>query len=97
VREKYDLPPVFYLDLEPVDRSILVILDPQAAEEVSQNSNLPKHEQVRNVLEPLMGPQNLLTTDGALWKKWRTIFNPGFSVQHLMTQVRTTDPTLNYA
>jgi cytochrome P450 len=56
---------------------------------VSQNSNLPKHEQVRNVLEPLMGPQNLLTTDGALWKKWRTIFNPGFSVQHLMTQVTT--------
>jgi cytochrome P450 len=29
----------------------------------------------------------MLTASGALWKKWRSIFNPGFSVQHLVGQV----------
>ncbi|KAF3040312.1 hypothetical protein E8E12_007633 [Didymella heteroderae] len=29
----------------------------------------------------------MLTASGPLWKKWRSIFNPGFSVQHLVGQV----------
>lgn len=27
----------------------------------------------------------MLTSDGAQWKIWRSAFNPGFSVTHLMT------------
>lgn len=34
-----------------------------------------------------MGKVNMLTTSGPLWRKWRSAFNPGFSVQHLVGQV----------
>ena len=30
----------------------------------------------------------MVTMEGSEWKKWRNIFNPGFSGGHLMTLVR---------
>lgn len=38
-------------------------------------------------LEPLVGRVNMVTTSGPLWKRWRSAFNPGFSVQQLVGQV----------
>jgi cytochrome P450 len=28
----------------------------------------------------------MLSAEGAFWKKWRSIFNPGFSVQQILSQ-----------
>ena len=44
-------------------------------------------QEYHHVVEPLTGPSNLLLSEGAEWKKQRAIFNPGFSIQHLMSQV----------
>ena len=87
LNEDYKLPPIFYLDLWPVDTSMMVIHDPEIAHEVSAIRPLPKHPLLSEFLTPLGGPENLVTMEGLLWKKWRTIFNPGFSAAHLMTQV----------
>jgi cytochrome P450 len=35
----------------------------------------------------LGGPGNLVSSEGAEWKKWRMAFNPGFSANHLMSLV----------
>ncbi|KAF1838758.1 cytochrome P450 [Decorospora gaudefroyi] len=84
---EYDLPPVFFLDVWPANNFItMVIADPEVAREVSE-SGLPKHYATRDVLEPLAGQWNLVILNGALWKKWRTVFNPGFSVQQVISQV----------
>src|ERR1700712_1681832 len=37
----------------------------------------------------ITGPQSMVFTEGALWKKSRSLFNPGFSLPHLMTLVPT--------
>jgi cytochrome P450 len=58
------------------------------AQQVS-DSGLHKHPGVANVVNPLAGKLNMLTTEGAVWKKWRSIFNPGFSVQQVISQVPT--------
>ncbi|OCL14842.1 cytochrome P450 [Glonium stellatum] len=85
--EDYKLPPIYYLDLWPVNHSMMVIHDPEIAHEIAAISSLPKHQVLSDFLSPLGGPENLVTMEGPLWKKWRTIFNPGFSAAHLMTQV----------
>ena len=30
-----------------------------------------------------------MAAEGAVWKKWRSVFNPGFSISHLMDQIPT--------
>lgn len=46
-----------------------------------------KHPLTVTTLEPFAGKINMLAASGPLWKKWRSVFNPGFSVQHLVGQV----------
>lgn len=86
VRE-YNLPPVFYIDNRPASSIILlVVADPDVAREVSE-SGIPKHPSLIDTIEPLAGKRNILTTEGQLWKKWRSVFNPGFSIQQVVSQV----------
>jgi cytochrome P450 len=40
-------------------------------------------------MAPISGPENLLLSNGARWKKQRAVFNPGFSPQHIMDQLPT--------
>lgn len=40
-------------------------------------------------LSVISGGGDMLTSDGPQWKVWRSAFNPGFSVAHLMTMVPT--------
>ncbi|KAF2275080.1 cytochrome P450 [Westerdykella ornata] len=86
LREKYNLPPVFYLDIYPVSAPLLVVLHPETAHQLSE-AKLNKDPALLDVVEPLAGRENILCSDGLRWKKWRAIFNPGFSVQQLMSQV----------
>ncbi|KAJ8109432.1 hypothetical protein OPT61_g7458 [Boeremia exigua] len=83
---EYDLPTVFYIDPRPFSTVSLVIVDPDVARQVAE-VDLPKHPILVDVLEPFMGRVNMLTTSGPLWKKWRSAFNPGFSVQNIVGQV----------
>ncbi|KAF2795515.1 cytochrome P450 [Melanomma pulvis-pyrius CBS 109.77] len=84
--KEYDLPPVFYVDAYPIREPMMVVLDPEAAQEVC-NSGLLKHPDISTFIKPLAGVNNLVTMDGPAWKKWRNVFNAGFSIQHIMDQV----------
>lgn len=58
------------------------------ARQISE-STLPKHPVVNDVIGPLAGKLNMLSAEGAFWKKWRGIFNPGLSIQQIVSQIPT--------
>lgn len=88
LRQKYSIEgPVVYLDNWPVAYPICFIVDPEVAYQVTQLQSLPKHEINRQFVDPVAGVDNMLTMEGSQWKKWRTIFNPGFASGHLISLV----------
>lgn len=85
VRRRYPhLDSAFYLDLWPFGPTMLIVICPSITYQFTQDHNLPKCRNIRRFLRPITGNQNLLTMDGAPWKHWRTIFNPGFSAKHIL-------------
>ena len=87
LRLQYKLPPVFYLDTWPFGDPICAIVDPKVAHHVTVQKSLPKHKAIPEAIWPMTGEKNLVSMDGAEHKRWRAIFNPGFSSAHLMTLV----------
>lgn len=87
LRVQYKLPPVFYLDTWPFGDPICAIVDPEVAYQVTVQNSLPKHKAIPEAIWPLTGEKTLVSMDGAEHKRWRAIFNPGFSSAHLMTLV----------
>ncbi|KAI1101337.1 cytochrome P450 4V3 [Jackrogersella minutella] len=80
-REK--LPPVIYADLWPVAVSLVMVFDPIAASQFTQVTSLPKDHVTAEFLMPLTENLDMITSEGQLWKSWRSRFNPGFSPRNL--------------
>ena len=80
-----DLGPAFYLDTWPFGPPVLVVLSPDMIAQYCQDRYLQKHVGMRRFLEPLTGESDLVSMEGEMWKKWRRIFNPGFSAGHINT------------
>lgn len=57
------------------------------AAQVTQQHVLHKHPAIRDFLIHICGPTSMLYTEGAMWKRTRALFNPGFAIGHLMTLV----------
>lgn len=55
--------------------------------QLTQANQIPKDKGLRHFLQPLTGKEDLVTLEGASWKRWRTIFNPGFSANHISTLI----------
>ena len=88
VRRKYpEVGPVFYLDMWPFSLPLLVVASPSAAYQFTQEHSQPKAEGLRKLMRPFTGNNDLVSMEGPLWKKWRSVFNPGFSAGHLITLV----------
>jgi len=99
---EHDTPGVFFLDARPISvlslfvtapyvqqpsASTLLTYNREIARQVS-DSALTKPPVLGTVLEPIAGKFNMLSTaDHTLWKKWRSIFNPGFSIQQIVSRV----------
>ena len=79
-----DVGPVFYLDMWPFASPILVVSSPSAAYQVTQEHSLPKSDELRRWMKPLTGNKDLVSLEGQAWKRWRNVYNPGFSASHLM-------------
>ncbi|KAL8744557.1 MAG: hypothetical protein Q9190_003216 [Brigantiaea leucoxantha] len=77
----------FYLDTWPFGPLILVLLSPDMMFQLTQANQIPKDKGLRHFLRPLTGEADLVTLEGTAWKRWRTIFNPGFSANHILTLV----------
>ena len=80
-----DLGPVYYLDTWPFGPQMLVVASPDSLYQVTQNHSLPKFHAMKTFLHPITEGLDIVTMEGDSWKRWRAIFNPGFSASHLMT------------
>ena len=80
-----DLGPAFYLDTWPFGPPVLVVISPDMMYQYTQDRYLQKHVGMRRFLEPLTGDYDLVSMEGQMWKRWRRIFNPGFSASHINT------------
>lgn len=88
IRRAYpELGPDFYVDLSPFSISMLVVGSPETNYQIAQEHPLEKTMTLKNFVRPLTDGLDFLTMEYARWKKWRAIFNPGFSAAHLMTLV----------
>ena len=79
--------PVFYLDMWPFSLPILIASSSSTAYQLTQEHSQPKSYGLRDFLRPLADNQDLVSLEGPIWKKWREIFNPGFSASHLIRLV----------
>lgn len=82
-----ELGPDFYLDLAPFAPSMLVLTSLDTLHQVTQQHPLEKFPSMRRFLKPLTGGLDIVTMKGQVWRKWRNIFNPGFSAANLTTLV----------
>lgn len=87
VKEEHNLKDYFYMDPWPFGPPSLVILNTEMMQEIAVKNSLLKHPLVDDFVQHIGGPGNLVTAEGAEWKKWRSAFNPGFSSNYLMTLV----------
>lgn len=88
IRQRYPhLDDAFYLDTWPFGPLMLVLLSPNLIYELTQANQIPKDKGLRRFLQPLTGKEDLVTLEGAAWKRWRGIFNPGFSASHISTLI----------
>ncbi|KAF6834222.1 afln vera monooxygenase [Colletotrichum plurivorum] len=74
---------IFYLSLWPFSGTVMVIADADAAAQL-EGSVLAKGVDIVHPLEKITGGRSLLTMKGDEWKRWRRLFNPGFSPAYMM-------------
>ena len=79
-----DVGQIFYLDMWPFSRPILVVSSPSVAHQFTQEHSLRKSPEVHQWMKPLANNQDLVSLEGHKWKHWRNIYNPGFSASHLI-------------
>ncbi|KAI1385708.1 cytochrome P450 4V3 [Hypoxylon trugodes] len=78
------LPPVVYVDLWPVAKSLAIVYDQTAAAQFIQAKSLPKDHVNFEFMKPLTNGLDIVSAKGGdLWKRWRSRFNPGFSSRNL--------------
>ncbi|KAL5044835.1 hypothetical protein BDW71DRAFT_185440 [Aspergillus fruticulosus] len=78
IAHKYDLKEIFYLDLWPFGPSQMVLVHPDAAEQVTTVENYPLHDEVFRYLIPLLGQDAIGASDGEKWKMLHRILVPAF-------------------
>ncbi|KAF9895176.1 hypothetical protein FE257_000078 [Aspergillus nanangensis] len=88
MRKSLGNPPLFILDLRPVQPPLAVICRHEIAEQISKGSrdfpySLPKSPTFSH-LKPLLGRGSMITAYGEEWKRLRKRFSPGFAPLHLM-------------
>lgn len=87
IQKHYNLGDWFVFDPWPFGPTVLATFSPEMAQEFTVKQSLPKHPLVDEFMHSFGGEGNLVSSEGAEWKKWRSAFNPGFSAAYLMTLV----------
>ncbi|KAK8091447.1 cytochrome P450 [Apiospora hydei] len=73
---------IFYLNLWPFSKTLLVNASPVAAAQV-EAAFLDKPAPMCKTMEVINGGPSLMTMHGETWKKWRALFNPGFAPAYM--------------
>lgn len=87
LRTTYNLGDYYYFDVWPVGPPTLIICSAALAEHVTVKYSLDKHPMVKEYLKQHLGVENMAAANGNVWRKARTVYNPGFALSHLMTVV----------
>ena len=66
-----------YLDLWPINPPMIAIMDPAISQAFSVEYQTKKHISLTHFLLDLAGKDDMVSANGAIWKKWRSMFNPG--------------------
>lgn len=78
---------MFYLDFWPFTIPVLVVSNPHAADQIMRHSWVQKPQNVFDAFMQMSGGPNLITMPEDPWKRWRTIFNPGFGSGYILEAV----------
>jgi cytochrome P450 len=78
---------ILYVDVWPVSHAAIFVWNADMLVQLTQTQGLPKGARVAEFTHPLTEGKDLVAIDGPEWKIWRTVFNPGFSVQNLLRLV----------
>ncbi len=81
LKQKYDLPEVFYLDLWPLGPTFVVLSSPESAAHAIQLRSYGMHEIREKFLRPMLGSQSLVVLNGQLWKNVHQMLLPAFKPQ----------------
>jgi|SRR5688572_7129187 cytochrome P450 len=76
-----------YVDLWPISSPTLATFHPQLVSQYTQDQSMLKHSALFMEFNDMTGMKDLVCSEGALWKKWRAAYNPGFSSQNVMALV----------
>ncbi|KAF2402988.1 cytochrome P450 [Trichodelitschia bisporula] len=87
LKKRYNLGPFYYFDAWPMGPPTLIICEPEVADHVTVKHNLDKHPMVKQYLKQHLGTDNMAAANGIVWKRARTVYNPGFATSHLMTVI----------
>jgi len=72
-----------YLNLWPFSCPIIVVTTPFIASQV-ETSHLDKPASICYPMEIISGGPSLMTMHGNTWKKWRSLFSPGFAAGYMI-------------
>lgn len=78
---------LFLMDFWPVYPPLYVVFGPGPISQICNKYNLPKDAIVTQFMQPVTGGPNMLTLNGDEWKKWRSLFNPGFSSGAMLNNI----------
>lgn len=66
-----------YLDLWPINPRMIAIMDPAISQQFSVEYQTQKHSSLTHFLLALAGKDDMVSANGNIWKRWRSMFNPG--------------------
>ncbi|KAK3688288.1 cytochrome P450 [Podospora appendiculata] len=78
-----------YMDMWPISPPMLTVFDPDMMAQFCQEPSLPKAELMHTEFGPFTQLKDLVNLEGQDWKRWRGVFNPGFSAKNLLSLVPT--------
>lgn len=78
---------LFLIDFWPVYPPLFTVFGPEPIHQICNKYNLPKTAIVSQFMQPVTGGPSLLSMNGDAWKKWRSVFNPGFSPGAMLNNV----------
>ena len=77
----------FLLGLWPFQPPVIVTFNPESALLVTQKLHLPKPKISHEMFKAIAGGPNLISMNGNEWKRWRSLFAPGFSSSNVIDHV----------
>lgn len=76
-----------YFDTWPIAYPTLAVFHPDIQAQFCQTPSRPKHEWMEKEFKDFTECKDLVSSEGPEWKRWRAIFNPGFSAQNIASLV----------